>query len=375
MTHTRKLKIMVVDHAPFFGGVEAMIGDLIGAVDRERFELILALDSASHVEFRGAEIRRMPLPRLRNNPAAMFLAGAQLARRARDVDLIMTTTARTHAIGAVAARLANQPLIWRLADDTFPMPLAKALSRVPSRIISVSSFIAGRCSPSPEKTIIVPDGLPDHGTAQKPVFSEKTGFYATPQQTANARAKLRAQFGFAESDVVAVLIARLVRWKGHAVFVEAIKNTTVKGLIVGGEDESEGELGGKGLWAELDAIGADIQILGQRSDIDNILAASDIFVHSSTRPEPFGRAVVQAMLAGVPVVAARAGAIPEVVGHAGRLVPAGDVEALTAALEMDAATRTRLGREGRERALERFELKTITRRLEAVWVEASVGRR
>ena len=62
------------------------------------------------------------------------------------------------------------------------------------------------------------------------------------------------------------------------------------------------------------------------------------------------------------------------VGPAGRLVPAGDVEALAAALEMDAATRTRLGREGRERAVERFELKTITRRLEVVWVEAVVGR-
>ena len=354
---TRRLRILVVDHAPFFGGVEAMIGDLIGAVDQERFELILAIDSGSKLEFRGAEVRRTPLPRLRNNPAAMFWAGAQLARRARGVDLLVTATARAHAMGAVAARLANIPLIWHLGDDTFPMPVARALGGIPARVIAVSSFIAGRCSPSPEKTIVVPNGLPDQGTALP-----------------GARAKLRAQFGFAESSTVAVLIARMVRWKGHAVFAKAIKNSRIKGLIVGGEDESQGELGGKGLRAELDSLGADIQILGQRSNIGNILTASDIFVHASIRPEPFGRAVVEAMLAGVPVVATRAGAIPEVVGHAGRLVPAGDVEALAAALEMDAGTRNRLGREGRERALEKFELKTITRRLEAVWVETIMGR-
>lgn len=147
--------------------------------------------------------------------------------------------------------------------------------------------------------------------------------------------------------------------------------SSVTGLIVGGEDESEGELGGRGLRAELESIDANVCFLGHRSDLQSIFAASDVFVHASTRPEPFGRSVVQAMLAGLPVIATRAGAIPEVVGDAGRLVPAGDAGALAAALTMDAATRERLGREGRARALARFELNETTRRLEQVWRDAA----
>ena len=337
----RKLKVLIVDHAPILGGVEAMIADLVGAVDRGKFALTVATDTASRVEFRDVAVRRLPMPRVRENWAAMITAGLRLAAMARNADVMMTTTARTHAIGAVAARVSGVPLVWRLADDTFPMPLAVALSPIPKRIVAVSSFIAGRCSPSPAKTIIIPDGLPD-----------------TQPQT-----KLALSTG----KPVAVMIARLVRLKGHAVFARAVKLANVAGVIVGGEDESEGELGGKGLKTELAAINGEIQFLGQRSDVREILAASDLFVHASTRPEPFGRIVVQAMLAGVPVIATRAGAIPEVVGQAGLLVPAGDVESLAEALKMDAAARARLGREGRERALARFELGAMTRRLERVW--------
>lgn len=340
----RKLKVLVVDHAPIFGGVEAMIGDLVGAIDREKFALTIATDTASRVEFSNVDIHRLPMPRVRENWAAMITAGLRLAKVARDADVMMTTTARTHAIGAVAARVSGAPLVWRLADDTFPLPLAVALSSIPKRIVAVSSFIAGRCSPSPAKTIIIPDGLPD----------------AQPQ----------TELRLSENKTVAVMIARLVRWKGGAVFARAVKLANVAGVIAGGEDESEGELGGKGLRAELAAINGEIQFLGQRSDVRDILAASDIFVHASTRPEPFGRIVVQAMLAGLPVIATRAGAIPEVVGEAGLLVPAGDVEALAEALKMDATTRARLGREGRERALARFELGAMTRRLEEVWLDA-----
>jgi glycosyltransferase involved in cell wall biosynthesis len=60
-----------------------------------------------------------------------------------------------------------------------------------------------------------------------------------------------------------------------------------------------------------------------------------------------------------------------VVGDAGRLTPAGDVDALAAALTMDARTRERLGREGRERALARFELAANVRRLERLWLDVA----
>ncbi len=347
---SRPLKILIVDHAPIFGGVEAMIRDLVGAADSGAFALTLVTDTASPVQFDWPDVQRVSLPRLRRNPAAMFWAGAGLARLAHNADVLMTTTARAHAIGSVAASLSQTPLIWRLADDTLPPALARALASIPKRIVAVSAYIAGRCSPQPAKTVIIPDGLPDPG--------------ATPS---GMRARARAALGLRPDERVALSVARLVRWKGHTLFARAVTLSGVTGLVAGGEDESEGELGGKGLSEELGGV----RLLGHRGDLRELFAACDVFAHTSTRPEPFGRAVVQAMMAGMPVAASHSGAIAEVVGEAGRLFPSGDAVGLAAALAMDERSRVRLGREGRERARARFELGAMTRRLEEVWRDAA----
>jgi glycosyltransferase involved in cell wall biosynthesis len=80
-----------------------------------------------------------------------------------------------------------------------------------------------------------------------------------------------------------------------------------------------------------------------------------VAVHASVTPEPFGQVVVEAMAAGLPVVAAAAGGPAEVVtdGVDGILVPPGDVDRLAAALRRlagDADLRDRLGQAGRVRA-------------------------
>jgi hypothetical protein len=76
-------------------------------------------------------------------------------------------------------------------------------------------------------------------------------------------------------------------------------------------------------------------MLGARDDVPRLLAACDVVVHASVLAEPFGRVLVEAMLAGRPVVATRAGGVPEVVtdGETGVLVPPGDARALTEALD------------------------------------------
>jgi glycosyltransferase involved in cell wall biosynthesis len=81
---------------------------------------------------------------------------------------------------------------------------------------------------------------------------------------------------------------------------------------------------------------------------------------SLTRPywkEQFGRAAVEAMACGLPVVGSRSGEIPNVLGDAGLLVPESDVAALRTALETlrdEATLRRRLGHLGRQRVLERY---------------------
>jgi glycosyltransferase involved in cell wall biosynthesis len=102
------------------------------------------------------------------------------------------------------------------------------------------------------------------------------------------------------------------------------------------------------------------ELLGERSDVPELLAAADVFVLPS-RSEGLPLSVIEAMAAGLPVVASRVGGVPELVagGETGMLVPPGDPEALAAALRAlldDAERRRALGAAGRRRAEAHFDL-------------------
>ena len=99
---------------------------------------------------------------------------------------------------------------------------------------------------------------------------------------------------------------------------------------------------------------------GERDDVPEILASSHIFVLSS-RSEALPVSILEAMAAGLPVVATRVGGVPELVvdGETGLLVPAGDTRALADALQRlvdDPDLRARLGAAGRARVEEHFRL-------------------
>jgi glycosyltransferase involved in cell wall biosynthesis len=77
-----------------------------------------------------------------------------------------------------------------------------------------------------------------------------------------------------------------------------------------------------------------VHFLGQRSDVSRLMRAVDAVIHPSIDPEPFGRTLVEAMLAEVPVIASDAGAASDILdgGRVGTLVPPGDADALAAAI-------------------------------------------
>jgi glycosyltransferase involved in cell wall biosynthesis len=103
-----------------------------------------------------------------------------------------------------------------------------------------------------------------------------------------------------------------------------------------------------------------VTIAGERTDVRELLAAADIFVLSS-RSECMPISVLEAMAAGLPVVASAVGGVPEVVveGETGLLVPPEHPETLAAVLASliaDAGARERMGAAGRARARARFDL-------------------
>jgi glycosyltransferase involved in cell wall biosynthesis len=101
-----------------------------------------------------------------------------------------------------------------------------------------------------------------------------------------------------------------------------------------------------------------VTLLGARADVPEILAGGDVFA-LVTQWEGLPLAVIEAMMSGLPVVASDVGGVAEAVrdGQTGILVPAGDVDALAAALRSlldDPQRRTRYGEAGRARALAHF---------------------
>ena len=121
------------------------------------------------------------------------------------------------------------------------------------------------------------------------------------------------------------------------------------------------------LEAEAARLGVDgaLEFLGERRDVPALLADADVFVLSS-RSEGMPVSVLEAMAAGLPVVASAVGGVPEVVvsGETGVLVPPGDPPALAEALARLAADpdlRLRFGRAGRTRAEEHFGLPAFRR--------------
>ena len=137
------------------------------------------------------------------------------------------------------------------------------------------------------------------------------------------RTEVRRELGLAPEAVVVGLVARLDHWgKGHREFFTALAalpdGYPVEALIIGG-GRREAEM--RRLAAELGLAGR-VHFLGQRDDVPDLLSALDLFVLPS-HSEGVSLALLEAMAAGLPVIATAVGGLPEVVtdGENGLLIP------------------------------------------------------
>lgn len=176
------------------------------------------------------------------------------------------------------------------------------------------------------------------------------------------RHEVRRELGVDPGSVVILQASRLEPWKGQAVHIEALgRLKDVPGWeawFAGGvQKPGEGQFLAE-LEARAEAVGiADrVKFLGQRKDVPRLMAAADIYCQPNTGPEPFGIVFIEALSAGLPVVASASGGALEIVTPAcGLLCSPGDAGAVADALRgliVDSACRRNLGTAGPARAAE-----------------------
>jgi len=153
----------------------------------------------------------------------------------------------------------------------------------------------------------------------------------TPLDTLSVnRAEARQNLGLGESDIFLLSIGRLTYQKGHEYFVQAMSK------VVGRFPNAKAGICGEGplraqLESQISSLGLSdyVRLLGAWEDVSPVLASADIFVLPS-RWEGLSRALMEAMAAGVPVIATHVDGIKDLItdGVNGLLVPSEDSERL-----------------------------------------------
>ncbi len=191
------------------------------------------------------------------------------------------------------------------------------------------------------------------------------------------RAAGRAELGFGSDDVLFVCVARFAPQKAHDVLLRALRAAReevpeARLLLVGDDPFGDGRVRAEALAREL-GLGDVVCFAGIRRDVPRLLALSDVFVMSSLW-EGLGLVFLEAMATGLPVLATRVSAVPEVIqdGRTGRLAAPGDAASLAAgivALATDPEARRELGRAGHARVIEEFGIDRMVDETLAIYGE------
>ncbi|MCY4021403.1 MAG: glycosyltransferase family 4 protein [Chloroflexi bacterium] len=187
-------------------------------------------------------------------------------------------------------------------------------------------------------------------------------------------ARLRDELGIAQVAPLVAMVARFQRVKGHHSFqsvAEAIARQEPEArFVVAGDNvfgvDADGRYRDQILQAAKnnDLLRDRIQYIGFRDDIEHVYAAADVVVCASEF-ESFGKANLEAMACGLPVVSSNRGGPAETVrqGETGFLIDPGDMDGFSRAvtrLLADAGLREKMGRAGRARVCERFSIDAMT---------------
>jgi glycosyltransferase involved in cell wall biosynthesis len=343
------MKIVHVAAGNAYGGIERMLVALAGA-DQPGITQHYAVSFAGRLEqelrAQGADVHRLPASRA-SRPLMIWRARRAFASVLAQLspDVAVFHSAWPHAMFAPVARAGGARVaFWQHQPISRPAwPDRWARSVTPDVLVFNSAFTQE--SPAfPE-----PAGAVIHPPVPRPMTVDE-----------GTRRELRRSLDAADEDVVVLMAARLERWKGQDVLLEAARlvdpAARLRFWIAGGAHASVHGAFGERLrrLAGVAELRKRVRLLGERDDVPALMGAADVYCQPNLRAEPFGVAIAEAMLAGLPCVVSAGGGAAELVDERSAVMArAGDPEAIARALETLALApelRARMGRHASARA-------------------------
>jgi glycosyltransferase involved in cell wall biosynthesis len=362
-------KVLFLDHVGALGGAELALMD-VARTYRDTSTFLLFADGPFRERLTNLGItvevieggdavhavrRETGWPGFTAAAGVMALAW-RTARLARRHDFMHANSQKAFVIACLAGLLARKPVVWDLNDLLLPEHFSRSNIRLD---VWLANWFAVRVianSQASARALIAQGG---RGDKVRVVYNGIDGapFKAiTDAEVTEARREL----DLTGRRLVGVF-GRLAEWKGQHIAIDALARVPgVHLLLVGDALFGEQAYAGR-LKEQVERLGLTdrVRFLGFRSDIPLLMRMVDVVLHSSTAPEPFGRVIVEGMLAERPVIATRAGGVEEIIDHdrTGLLVEPGNVTALADAISglfADPHRMATMARTGREDAERRF---------------------
>ncbi|MEU3457232.1 glycosyltransferase family 4 protein [Micromonospora sp. NPDC006766] len=293
-------------------------------------------------DFIGVSARFVPveIPASPTPADARAVAALRRALAATGVDVVHAHGLRAGLVAVLARPAAPLVVTWHNA--VLAGGLRGRLSRLAERIVARSVRVAlGASNDLVERAAAL--GAPDARLA--PVAAP-----ALPAPR-RRRAAVRAEFGLAADRPLILSVGRLHPQKRYDILVDAAARWRTRAsapqVLIAGSGPAYLQLA-----ARISTTRAPVTLLGHRTDVADLLAGADLAVVTSDW-EARQLFAQEALRAGVPLVATAVGGLPDLVGDGAVLVPAGDVDAIDAAVRDlldDDSRRADLARRGAARA-------------------------
>ena len=357
------------------GGVERGTLEIAEAQIAAGFRAIVASAGGEMVpplEALGA--KHITLPLTAKSPLAIWRNAAALGAlmRAEGVALIHARSRAPAWSALMAARRAGLPFVTTYHgayNEGFPgKRFYNSVMARGDRVIAISHFIADLIRTRhgvPEARLrVIPRGVDPRRFDPALVSAERIE-------------KLRTAWGLPDGRLIIMLPARVTRWKGQMVLVEAMARLPGDSLALLVGDAEERPAFKAELLARIESLGLKdrVRLVGHANDMPAALMLADVVIHASTDAEAFGRTVIEAQAMARPVIASDLGAPRETVaeGVTGWRTPPGDAaalaEAISKALAMPTEERAALGARARAAVLSGYTTEAMQAATMAVYRE------